>query len=172
MEAGDGPALPTAVAELVNAVYAVAEDGMWADGCTRTDAAEISEMIRSGQLVGAWLDDRLVGCVRVVRLTDHAAEFGMLAAAPQFRGLGAGRELVRFVEERCAASGCTVMQLEVIRPRENSLPSKDFLARWYSQLGYRLVHTGPVGAPHPELEGLLVVPCEVDTYRKALAAAR
>ncbi|MEE2033175.1 GNAT family N-acetyltransferase [Rhodococcus chondri] len=174
---GSGDGLDTvAVAELVNTVYAVAEDGMWADGCTRTNPSEIAEMALSGQLVGAWQGDHLVGCIRVVCPAEGAgentAEFGMLAAAPQFRGLGVGRELVRFVEEQCAAAGCETMQLEVIRPRDTPLSSKDFLARWYTQLGYRLAATGPVGTPHPELVESLVVPCEVDTYRKVLRPER
>lgn len=170
LAAGDGPEVSTAVADVVNSVYAVAENGMWANGTARTSAPEIAGMISAGEIVAAWLDDTLVGCLRVVRLDEHTAEFGMLAAPPQFRGHGIGRILVRFAEQRCVAEGCDVMQLEVIRPRDTELPSKQFLAQWYTALGYRPVHTGPVGAAHPELVAMLAVPCEVDTYRRDLHA--
>lgn len=168
LAAGDGPEVCAAVAGIVNSVYAVAEDGMWVSGTMRTSVSEIDEMIRAGEIVAAWLGDTLVGCIRVVRLDEHTAEFGMLATLPRFRGLGIGRKLVRFAEQRCAAAGCEVMQLEVIRPRDVELPPKQFLAPWYAAVGYRPVGTAPIDAAHPELVEMLAVPCEVDRYCKDL----
>ncbi|MCK0090981.1 GNAT family N-acetyltransferase [Rhodococcus sp. F64268] len=168
LHAGAGTEVSATVADLVNSVYAVAEDGMWTSGTTRTSSSEVDGMIRAGEMIAAWLGDTLVGCIRVVRLDAATAEFGMLAAAPRFRGHGIGRRLIDFAEQRCAAAGCDVMQLEIIRPRDTELPSKRFLARWYTALGYRPVHTGPVDAAHPELVAMLAVPCEVDTYRRDL----
>lgn len=49
------------VSGLVNRVYKVAENGLWRDGAARTDAAEVVELTRAGEIVGARLDGQLVG---------------------------------------------------------------------------------------------------------------
>lgn len=63
------------VVDLVNRVYADAETGLWRDGAVRTDPAEVAALISAGELVGAWVDGRLVGAVRVQRL-DAATRIG------------------------------------------------------------------------------------------------
>src|SRR5690606_2486147 len=110
-----------AVTDLVNAVYAVAEDGMWLAGTARTDRDEIECCAREGTVRLARLDGQVVGCIRVVRIDDTTAEFGMLAVDPTIRGKGIGRKLIDSAESECAARGFETMQLEVIRPRDRSL---------------------------------------------------
>ena len=163
-------AAPGRVAELINGVYAVAEDGMWKHGATRTSAAEIIELAEAGQIFVARLEDRIVGCVRVVQRADRVAEFGMLAADPQLRGVGIGRALVQFAENHAGDTGNDIMALEVIQPRDFSLPSKEFLTGWYTRMGYRAVRTDAPETVYPALTPLLKVPCEVVTYRKNLRA--
>src|SRR5690242_12093953 len=68
------------VVELVNKVYAAAEDGLWQQGATRTTRDEIVGFIRAGQIVVARLDDRIVGSIHVRRLDSDTAETGMLAS--------------------------------------------------------------------------------------------
>lgn len=167
---GRRSAAPGRVAELINGVYAVAEDGMWNRGATRTSTAEIIELAEAGQIFVARLEDRIVGCVRVVQLADRVAEFGMLAADPQLRGVGIGRALVQFAENRAADTGNDIMALEVIQPRDFSLPSKEFLTGWYTRMGYRGVRIDAPDDVYPALTPLLKVPCEVVTYRKNLRA--
>ncbi|HEV7649029.1 MAG TPA: GNAT family N-acetyltransferase [Actinophytocola sp.] len=158
------PAAMTALSDLVNEVYAVAEDGLWLGGA-RTGPAEMARLTRAGQIVVARLGEKLAGCVRLQQLDDELGEFGMLAAAPAHRGTGVGRALVRFAEEH---AGRPVMQLELLVPREWSHPSKEFLAAWYGRLGYRLVRVGTVGETYPELAPLLATPCDFRIYRKEL----
>ena len=50
------------------------------------------------------------------------------------RGLGVGRELVRFAERKCGRDGLVSMQLELLVPRNWSHPVKEFLAAWYTHL--------------------------------------
>ena len=163
-------AVPERVAELINGVYAVAEDGMWNHGATRTSAAEITELAEADQIFVAQPEDRIVGCVRVVQLADRVAEFGMLAADPQWRGVGIGRALVQFAENHAADTGHHIMTLEVIQPRDFSLPSKELLTRLYTRMGYRVVRIDAPDDVHPALTPLLKVPCEVVTYRRNLRA--
>jgi GNAT superfamily N-acetyltransferase len=163
--AADDDATMSSVSDLVNTVYKVAEDGLWLDGAARTSPAEVAGLTRAGEIVVARIDGRLAGCVRLRTLGDELSEFGMLVAAPEHRGTGVGRELVRFAEEH---AGRPVMQLELLVPREWSHPSKEFLAGWYGRLGYRLVRVGTVDESYPDLAPLLATPCYFRVYHKDL----
>jgi ribosomal protein S18 acetylase RimI-like enzyme len=156
------------IAELTNQVYLAAEDGLWTAGATRTTVDEIVELTRAGEIAVARLGDRVVGSVRVQRLDDVTGEFGMLAADPAHRGIGIGRELVRFAERLSRDRALRSMQLELLVPREWSHPSKVFLADWYARLGYRVARTGAIEDAYPALAPLLATPCDFVIYRKPL----
>jgi ribosomal protein S18 acetylase RimI-like enzyme len=158
------------ISELANEVYAVAEAGLWTDGATRTSVAEIAQLTRVGQIAVARMGGQVVGCVRVQRLDERTGEFGMLCADPAHRGIGIGRELIRFVERKSRADGLSTMQLEVLVPRDWTHPTKQFLAEWYSRIGYRIARTGTIDEAYPELAPLLATPCDLVIYRKALAS--
>jgi ribosomal protein S18 acetylase RimI-like enzyme len=158
------------VSGLVNQVYAVAEDGLWIEGAGRTTASEVAALSRAGQMAVARLLGQVVGCVRVQRLDDEKGEFGMLAAAPEHRGVGIGRELVRFAERKSRESGHSTMQLELLVPRTGAHPSKVFLADWYARIGYRRVRTETIDEHYPDLAPLLATPCDLLIYHKRIAA--
>ena len=170
--AGADATLMERISELANEVYAVAEAGLWTDGATRTSAGEIVELTRAGQIAVARVGDQVVGCVRVQRLDERTGEFGMLCADPAHRGIGIGRELVRFAEGNARADGVSAMQLELLEPRDWTHPTKQFLAEWYSRMGYRIVRTGTMDEAYPELAPLLATPCDFVIYRKDLASER
>jgi ribosomal protein S18 acetylase RimI-like enzyme len=157
------------IAEVINEVYAVAEDGLWTAGATRTTLDEVVELTRAGQIAVASLSGRVVGCVRVQRLDESTGEFGMLAADPAHRGIGVGRELVRFAERTSREDGLRAMRLELLVPKGWTHPTKAFLAAWYTRLGYRVVHTGRLDDDYPALAPLLATPCDLMTYEKPLA---
>ena len=158
------------ISELTNEVYAVAEAGLWTDGATRTSVGEIVQLTRAGEIAVARMGGQVVGCVRVQRLDERAAELGMLCADPAQRGIGIGRELVRFVERKSRAEGMSTMQLKLLVPRDWTHPTKQFLAEWYSRIGYRIARTGTIDELYPELASLLATPCDFVIYRKDLAA--
>jgi len=165
--AGDA-ALASQLAALVNSVYAVAEEGLWADGTPRTTPAEMAELIATGQIAVARAEERIVGAVRVQRLDTGQGELGMLVADPAHRGAGVGRGLVRFAERWSREQGLGTMQLEVLVPRHWSHPSKEFLKAWYPRLGYHPVRTGQIQESYPELAPLLATPCDFIIYHKNL----
>jgi GNAT superfamily N-acetyltransferase len=158
-----------ALVGLVNAVYAVAEDGLWEDGRCRTDTDEVQLLIEAGEIVVARsADGTLAGIVRVHDVGRDAAEFGMLATAPAFRGTGVGRALIEFVEQRSREQGREAMQLELLVPRDWSHPTKEFLHGWYGRRGYRLLRTTTLDESYPHLTPSLVTPCLLEIHRKAL----
>jgi GNAT superfamily N-acetyltransferase len=92
----------------------------------------------------------------------------MLCADPAHRGIGIGRELIRFAERNACADGMRTMQLELLVPREWTHPTKQFLAEWYSRIGYRIARTGTIDELYPELAPLLATPSDFVIYRKEL----
>jgi ribosomal protein S18 acetylase RimI-like enzyme len=143
---------------------------LWKHGATRTKVDEVAGLIRTGEIAVARLDDRIVGSVRVQRLDERTGEFGMLVADPADRGVGVGRELVRFAEQKCRADGLGTMQLELLVPRDWTHPVKEFLAAWYTRIGYRVVRTGTIDEAYPELAPHLATPCDFVIYEKDLGS--
>jgi GNAT superfamily N-acetyltransferase len=153
---------------LINDVYASSETGLWLDGSTRTTRPQVAALVAAGEIAIAKVDGALAGAVRVQRLSDVTGELGMLAADQRHRGIGVGRELVRFAEGHCHAHGMRAMQLELLVPRTWRHPSKVFLDDWYRRIGYRVVRTMEVDDMEPELAPLLATPCRFLVYEKPL----
>jgi GNAT superfamily N-acetyltransferase len=166
--AEDGPVVARITA-LVNQVYAESEKGLWQGSTDRTSADEVAGFVRAGEIAVARVDGDLAGSVRLQRLDATTGEFGMLAADPARRGVGIGRELVRFAERASLDAGCREMQLELLVPREWTHPSKQFLAEWYGRLGYRVTHRADLAEDYPHLAPSLATPCDFLVYRKELA---
>jgi GNAT superfamily N-acetyltransferase len=148
--------------DLVNRVYEVAEEGMWPAGKARIDSEEMRVAVRGGQIAVATVDGRVVGSVRVRQLDSETGEFGLLVAAPEHRGIGVGRELVRFAESLMRSRGMTTMQLRVLAPLGWAHPVKKFLHEWYSRMGYAVVGRRPFD------HAVLLTPCEFAIYEKPL----
>jgi GNAT superfamily N-acetyltransferase len=156
------------ITDLVNRVYAGAEEGLWLDGASRTTEREIAALIRGEQVAAARCDGRLAGIVRVRRLDGDEGEFGMLVAAPEQRGVGIGRELVGFAERWARERGLARMQLELLVPQTWSHPVKEFLRDWYTRIGYRVVRTGNFDEDYPALAAQLATPCDFVIFHKDL----
>ena len=109
-----------------------------------------------------------MGAIRIQQLDDGVGEFGMLVADPAHRNEGIGRELIRFAEELSRRRGLTVMQLELLVPRDSTHPNKVFLDDWYTRIGYREARRGVIEESYPHLAPLLAVPCDFVIYKKPL----
>jgi GNAT superfamily N-acetyltransferase len=167
-EAADDPALVARLTDLINAVYATAERGLWRDGSARTSAGEVADLVRGGEIAVATREGAIVGAVRLQDVADDVAEFGMLVADPDRRNRGIGRALLDFAEGAARERGMRTMQLELLVPREWSHPSKEFLRDWYRRRGYRLVRTGRLDEAYPQLAPLLATPCDFEIHHKPL----
>jgi GNAT superfamily N-acetyltransferase len=165
---GRDAGLADRLADLVNGVYAVAEDGLWREGVTRTNAADMAELIARGEMAVVERRGEVVGTVHVEDLEDDLAIFGMLAVLAGDRGAGVGRALVAFAEQQAAGRGRRAMRLELHVPRGWDHPSKEFLKGWYDRLGYRVVRRGPLEESYPQLGPRLACPCDLLVYEKRL----
>jgi GNAT superfamily N-acetyltransferase len=154
---------------VINDAYAVGEAGLWLEGTARTTPAEVAEAVRSGGMLAATVEGRLVGCAYVHPLDAGTSDLGLISVAPERWGGGVGRELVRSAEELVRSSGATTMQLELLVPKGWAHPEKDRLRDWYTRLGYRVVRSAPFDQVAAHLESRLATPCEFLIFRKALA---
>src|SRR5262245_14099259 len=169
-DVADDEPLVEQLVRIVNTAYAIGEAGLWLEGTTRTEPAEIAEAIRDRGVLVATLAGRLVGCAYVRPLDATTADLGLLSAVPDRWGSGVGRELARFAEERMRARGVTTMQLELLVPRGWAHPEKERLRAWYSRLGYRVVRSAPFADVAAHLEDRLATPCAFLIFRKPLRA--
>lgn len=156
--------------EIVNTAYTIGEKGFWVPQWRRTTVSELATLINEGKLVGCFLNNRPVGCVRTFLVTDKEAEFGMLAMDTAHLGTGFGKDLVQFVEDMWRARGVEKLQLDVVVPRTWVSDSKEFLKGWYGRRGYINQRTRKL----EELEGTqsflaqLVTEVDVLSYTKVL----
>jgi GNAT superfamily N-acetyltransferase len=156
------------LAALINEVYEQAESGLWRNGARRTTVPVLAELIAAREIAVATVGGELAGSVRIHDVSDDTSEFGMLVAAPDQRGNGVGSALLDFAEERSRDRGLRAIQLELLLPREWQHPSKEFLKAWYGRRGYRLVRTGSIDGPYPQLAPLLATPCDLTVHEKPL----
>src|SRR5262245_4917355 len=84
--------------DLINRVYDDAESGMWRRPGTRTNPDQVRQLLRDKRLILAELNGVIVGSVNVNLLDEMVAEFGMLVADPDHRGLGIGSMLLEAAE--------------------------------------------------------------------------
>jgi GNAT superfamily N-acetyltransferase len=153
---------------IVNAAYAVGEKGLWKEGFTRIEPAEIANAIRADGLLAARIDAELVGCAQVKQLEDGAYDLGLVSAAPDRWGSGIGRELVRSAEDEMRSRGVTDVQLELLVPQQGTHPAKERLREWYTRIGYRIARTAPFDEIVAHLAPQLAVPCEFLIFRKRI----
>jgi GNAT superfamily N-acetyltransferase len=156
------------IVRLINAAYAVGEAGLWVDGWTRTNRAEIAEAIRSGGLLAATAESDIVGCACVQPIDADTADLGLVSAAPEHRGSGIGRELVQSAEELMRSRGVTTAQLELLVPKDWKHPEKERLRAWYTRLGYGVIRVARFEEIAPHVAPQLLTPCEFLVFRKTL----
>ncbi len=168
--AGD-EALVGELVRIINAAYDIGEAGLWLEGATRTRPDEIAEAIRTGGMLAARLEGRLVGCAYVRPLDGDTADLGLISTAPDYWGNGIGSDLVRSAEELMRSRGVTTMQLELLVPKGWVHPEKDRLLSWYTRLGYAVVRSAPFEQVAAHLASQLAAPSEFLIFRKRLADA-
>jgi ribosomal protein S18 acetylase RimI-like enzyme len=154
------------VTAMINAAYAAGEQGMWRPDTPRVFEAEVRALLDAGELMVVRRDGALAGCVRVHALDAATGELGLLSAAR--RDSGVGRELVALAEAWARERGLARMRLTLLVPRTGTHPFKARLHAWYSKLGYRVIARREFADDFPEPARLLLAPCDLLTYEKAL----
>jgi GNAT superfamily N-acetyltransferase len=157
------------LSDLINNVYDDAESGMWKRKGFRTNPAEIERLLRAQAMILAEIDGAIVGSVNINLMPDGVGEFGMLVADLNRRGMGIGSALVDRAENWARDMACHTMRLELLTPRNWTHPSKEFLKKWYSRMGYKPEAPESLELLHPDLVPKLATECDFTVWRKPLA---
>jgi GNAT superfamily N-acetyltransferase len=152
------------VVRITNAAYDRGEAGIWLPEWKRTEAEWTGSEVAAREVYVAREDGRMVGSIRVVRLREDTAEFGLLAVDPEHGGRGVGRALVDFAER---VHDVDWMELELLVPKAPHA-NKQRLHEWYSRLGYREWRRRDFAVAYPEPGELLAAPADLVGYRKSL----
>jgi len=154
--------------DLINQVYAEAEDGMWLENSSRITKSEVREMLENEQLVLAMSDGKIVGSVKKLKINSTTCEFGILVADETFRGQGIGSSLVNAFENWAIAAGFKTLQLALLTPRDWEQPSKEFLKKWYSRIGYIPERTESFAARYHHRAHEMATECDFTVWKKQL----
>lgn len=141
---------------------------MWKRKGTRTRPAEIERLLRARALILAEIDGALVGSVNVALRGAGVGELSMLVADRRYRGEGIGSALVEHAESWAREHACHTMRLELLTPRYWKHPSKEFLRKWYSRIGYTAQTTEPFELMHRDLMPELATECDFTVWHKSL----
>jgi GNAT superfamily N-acetyltransferase len=179
-EAAQDDKLIQYLTDLVNRVYFDAEASFWTPGFKRTKAAEVQDYLNSRALALAWRGDSsfsqhghlsqdLLGCANIKMFPhEETGEFGMLACDPVSRGVGVGRELLRFAEDEARRRGARRMRLELLQGDGWRHDFKARLEAWYGRSGYQLAGVEDVQKNWPFLVPLLAKPMVMKVFIKQL----
>ncbi len=150
------PADTPALIALVNAAYQVEKFFKIGE---RTDEAEVSALLASGQFLLLEQANTLQGCV-YVELRGERGYLGMLAVSPARQKAGIGTRLIAAAEEFCREMGCRTMELTVVDLRTELPPL-------YERFGYRVAGTAPFPADTMPVK----LPCSFLVMQKPLPSS-
>ena len=142
-------AMAAHLALLINHVYRETDAGILNEETNRTSSPEIKEMLEKSELLLAELDGKIVGSARVSKADFETAKLSMLMCHPEYRNQGIGTALIAKAEDWAREQHCVNIFLELLIPREWIHPHKEFLAEWYTQLGYQPYNTIPCEEVYP-----------------------
>lgn len=157
--------------EIMIHAYAETESEIWGENYMRLSYDEFIEIIEKKQLFVAYLENLVVGSIRVYPLSGMKYAFGLLSADFAQSGKGIGKSLIQTIENYAKVQGATIMELEILRPAEFNSPFKDRLANWYTGMGYKFIETVNFDIVEPnriEKEATMVNRSVFDLYEKDL----
>ncbi|MGH9736523.1 MAG: GNAT family N-acetyltransferase [Candidatus Acidiferrales bacterium] len=127
-----------AIVSVVNAAFVV-ED--FIEG-TRTDVANMTELMRKGEFLVAEDDSNHIAACVYTEVRGERGYLGMLSVDPPRQGTGLGRVMVEAAENHCRNRGCCWIDLRVLSPRRELLP-------FYAKFGYTQLRTEDFQPPRP-----------------------
>ena len=152
--------------------YAETEVEIWGQNHIRIAKDDFTELIERKEIFGAFIENQLVGSVRLFKKDQQTFSFGLLSADLNMQGKGIGNALVEHIEAVAKKEGATYMTLEILRAIALETPFKKRLKEWYTKLGYTYTLSGSfkeLKPTHADRADKLVQPCVFDCYQKVLS---
>lgn len=153
---------------IIRIAYAETEKEVWGEGYVRVSRENLKQHIDDDEILIAFIDDEIVGGIRVYEKSPGCWTFGLLGAAFEQKGKGIGRALIAAAESKAKEAGGTEMSIEVLRAKDIDTDFKVNLAKWYQRLGYEFTGQLDVMSVYPDADkwAKLVNPSIFDCYEK------
>ena len=154
--------------DMVNAVYDIAEKGIWKTYAKRISEQRLKSLIRSSSVIAARSNTTIVGVIVLQSKTTDIAEFGMLSTHIKHQSKGIGTILISAAEDLALDENHKIMQLELLIPKHVTNQSKIKLQNWYLKLGYKAVKKESFEVLYPEKVADLAIECDFTIWQKQL----
>lgn len=157
--------------EILRHAYAVTEIDIWGENYVRINWNEFVDLIRKDEIILARMKNEIVGSIHTFKISDNSFSFGLLSVDFTKKGNGIGRLLIAAAEKRAIDSGATIMELEILKPKDTEISIKKVLHDWYLRLGYIYTDTFSFIERKPdkiEKAKKLITPSVFDCYKKKL----
>ena len=158
----------SAVISMANDVYYSSEREFWKEGYYRINEKEYNHFITEKWLYLAEIDEALVGCVLMKPVDDVTTSFSMLICHPEHRKKGVGKTLVDHVFKTAHEKKYHKMQLEILSPLHWVHEEKEFLKKWYGNLGFKLIKEVNFLDYYPTHDRYMKCPLLFSLYEKDL----
>lgn len=160
------------VYEIMRNAYAVTEVEIWGENYIRISKEDFLDLFSKNEIFIARLNDEIVGCIHVYKVSNDTFSFGLLAVDFNKKGEGIGRALITAAEKHAKENGAKHMEIEILRASDILVPIKQVLHDWYQRLGYVFINSVSFLERKPdkiEKSKMLIVPAVFDCYRKELS---
>eukprot|EP00730_Choanoeca_flexa_P018033 TRINITY_DN8744_c0_g1_i1.p1 TRINITY_DN8744_c0_g1~~TRINITY_DN8744_c0_g1_i1.p1 ORF type:complete len:191 (+),score=32.64 TRINITY_DN8744_c0_g1_i1:77-649(+) len=165
---------------MVNEAYDFGEGSIWKDGFQRTTREGIVKLLKNQcLLVARDTSCHIAGCIKLNpdyrqtrfdgRTPAKMAELGMLAVRQDLRRQGLGLKLVQSAIATAKQAQCDCLELQLVKPRDWKHEIKEFLERWYQNLGFVKVGVQDDAEDFFRVASLLATPVVIDVYELDLS---
>ena len=108
------------------------------------------------KMYGYKIDDKIIGCAGYSYKNDQTYLIERVATLPEYRNLGVGKKLMRFIENRVKNIGGEIVEIHVT-------DKNTVLREWYRKQGYVEIRNEKVTIP-----GIEIVPFQACVMNKEL----
>ncbi len=158
--------------QIINATYISSERDFWKEGYERIGLNELRHCIQQENLLVAFEEENVVGCVRVGVTSNGReqgiGEFSMLCVDFAARGKGIASKLVEQAEQWTLNQKLNSIQLQLLLPMQFTHSDKEMLKAWYGNIGYKCVREARFADFHPELIPIMKIDCVFEVWEKQL----
>ena len=106
-------------------------------------------------------ESQVLGCIQYVKIKEDTARFEVLGVHKDHMKKGYAKILIDACENKARSQEIATMELQVLSPRVNPTPEREWLLQWYNKkLGYSIIKTEKHEELWPELADDPIEPCD------------
>ena len=156
------------IVNIANTVYFKTEREFWKEGYYRISTQDCLNYIKEDKVIVAKLDNQVIGFVLAGPKSELTFEFSMLNTDFQYQKKGIGKLLINEVFKSAKNKGFKYLEIEVLTPKHWNHSQKEFLTKWYTNLGFKFIKTFSFEIKYPSHQKFQKCELEFKLYKKWL----